>query len=58
MIVMKKNDQDQEAIRRYGARIYIVGQYHLRSGVDLALLVRRDLADSDATELYRLSETK
>jgi len=58
MIVMKKNDQDQEAIRRYGARYLYVGQYHLRSGVDLALLVRRDLADSDATELYRLSETK
>ena len=55
MIVMKKNDQDQEAIRRYGARYLYVNQYHLRSGVDLVLLVRKDLADTDALELYRMA---
>ena len=58
LIVMKKNDQDQEAIRRYGARYVYVDQYHLRSGVDLVLLVRRDLADGDAKELYRLTGGK
>ena len=58
MIVAKKNEQDQEVIRRYGSRYLLVGQYHLRSGVDLVLLVRRDLADSDAQEVYRLTGTK
>ena len=55
MIVAKKTDQDTEVTRRYGARYLYVGQYHLRSGVDLVLLVRRDLADDDGQELYRLS---
>ena len=58
MIIMKKNDQDQEAIRRYGARFVYTDQYHLRSGVDLVLLVRRDLADSGGQELYRLTGVK
>jgi hypothetical protein len=59
MIVAKKNDQDTDVIRKYSARYMLVGQYHLRSGVDLVLLVRKDLADGDAKEVYRItSETK
>ena len=58
LIVAKKNDQDQEVIRRYGARYLLVGQYHLRSGVDLVLLVRRDLADPGEEEVYRLTGGK
>lgn len=57
MIVAKKNDQDQEVIRRYSARYMLVGAYHLRSGVDLVLLVRKDLADTDAKELYLIPQT-
>ncbi|HEX6125036.1 MAG TPA: flippase activity-associated protein Agl23 [Pyrinomonadaceae bacterium] len=56
MIVAKKRDQDTEVIRRYSARYVFVGVYHLRSGVDLVLLVRKDLADSDAKELYLIPQ--
>lgn len=56
MIVMKKREQDQEAIRRYSANYRIHAAYPLRPGVDLVLLVRRDLAGSDAKELYRIAE--
>ncbi len=58
MIVAKKTDQDAEVIRRYSARYLFIGPYHLRSGVDLVLLVRKDLADGDAKELYRLNDPK
>jgi hypothetical protein len=55
MIVAKKTDQDVEVIRRYSAKYVYIGPFHLRSGVDLVLLIRKDLADGDAKELYRLS---
>ena len=54
MIVAKKGDQDSEAARRYAAHYKLAGEYPLRPGVDLMLLVKRDLADSDAKELYRI----
>jgi hypothetical protein len=56
MIITKKNDQDDEAIRRYSANYAYAGTYPLRPGVDLVLLVRKDLADPGAQELYRLKE--
>lgn len=56
MIVAKKKEQDAEAITRYAAHYKYVGTYPLRPGVDLQLLVRRDLADSDARELYQMTE--
>ncbi len=56
MIVAKKNDQDAEVIRRYSAHYKFVGVYPMRPGVDLVLLVRKDLADSDAQDLYKLLE--
>lgn len=52
MIVMEKDQQDAEAIARYAAHYKYTGTYPLRPGVDLRLLVRKDLADSDAQELY------
>jgi hypothetical protein len=52
MIVTKKDDQDADAITRYMAHYKYAGTYPLRPGVDLRLLVRRDLADADAQELY------
>ena len=54
MIVAKKTDQDVEVIRRYSAHYKFVGVYPLRPGVDLMLLVRKNLADNDAKELYKI----
>ena len=54
LIVAKKDDQDAEVIRRYSAHYKYVGTYPLRPGVDLVLLVRKDLADKDAQELYKI----
>jgi uncharacterized protein (TIGR03663 family) len=58
LIVAKKNDQDQDVLRRYSSRYALVGKYHLRSGVDLVLLVRKDIADPDTLEVYRINELK
>ncbi len=54
MIVSKKTDQDAEVIERYASHYKYVGTYPLRPGVDLRLLVRSDLADSDAKPLYQM----
>lgn len=54
MIVAKKSEQDAEVIRRYSSNYRFIRSYHLRSGVDLVLLVRKDLADADAMELYKI----
>jgi predicted membrane-bound mannosyltransferase len=58
MIVAKKDDQDQEVIKRYSAHYKYVGTYPLRPGVDLVLLVRKDLADKDTQELYRINNSQ
>jgi hypothetical protein len=52
MIVAKKREQDDEMISRYSAHYKYHGTYPLRPGVDLVLLVRKDLADSEAKEIY------
>ena len=54
MIVAKKDEQDAEIVTRYGARYRYAGEYPLRPGVDLVLLVRRDLADSDTKDIYKV----
>ena len=46
MIVAKKGDQDADVARRYSANYDTYSSYHLRSGVDLVLLVRKDLVQS------------
>ena len=56
MIVAKKDAQDAEVIRRYSAHYKFAGVYPLRPGVDLMLLVRKDISDADATELYKILE--
>ena len=53
MVVAKKDEQDADLIRLYSAKYEYVGIYPLRPGVDLVLLVRRDLAEN-GMELYRL----
>ncbi|HVE56775.1 MAG TPA: glycosyltransferase family 39 protein [Pyrinomonadaceae bacterium] len=52
MIVAKKDEQDAEIVTRYAIRYKYIGTYPLRPGVDLVLLVRKDLADSDAQDIY------
>ncbi len=52
MIVAKKDEQDSEVVTRYAAHYKYVGEYPLRPGVDLVLLVRKDLAESDAKDIY------
>ena len=47
MIVAKKGEQDNEVMRRYSANYEYYASYKLRSGVDLVLLVRRDLINSN-----------
>lgn len=58
LIVAKKGDQDKEAIKRYSAEYDYAGTYPLRPGVDLMLLVRKDIAGQDATPLYRIEQDK
>lgn len=52
MIVIKKDEQDAEAIERYSAHYKYVGTYPLRPGVDLRLLVRKNLADADTRDMF------
>ena len=52
MIVSKKDEQDSEVVARYAAHYKYAGEYPLRPGVDLMLLVRKDLADSTAQDIY------
>jgi predicted membrane-bound mannosyltransferase len=56
LIVAKKDEQDAEVVKRYAAHYKFVGVYPMRPGVDLVLLVRRDLADKDAQDVYKLLE--
>ncbi len=54
MIVAKKDEQDAKVIQDYSAHYKYAGKYPLRPGVDLILLVRKDLADAGAKELYQI----
>ncbi|HUR96803.1 MAG TPA: flippase activity-associated protein Agl23 [Pyrinomonadaceae bacterium] len=54
MIIAKKNDQDADVIKKYSAGYEYVESYALRPGVDLVLLVRKNLAEDGAKELYRM----
>lgn len=55
MIVASKA-QSFELSERYAAHYKFAGEYPLRPGVELYLLVRKDLADADAKELHLLPE--
>lgn len=52
MIVAKKDEQESEIITRYALRYKYVGEYPLRPGVDLILLVRNNLADANTQDIY------
>jgi predicted membrane-bound mannosyltransferase len=52
MIVAKKGEQDNDIQREYASHYKLAGTYPLRPGVELMLLVRSDLADSGAKNIY------
>ena len=52
----KKDDQDAGMIQKYSTNYRYIGVYPLRPGVNLVLLVRKDLADPDAKDLYKIRE--
>jgi uncharacterized protein (TIGR03663 family) len=54
MIVAKKGDQDSDVIRRFAANYKYAGSWDLRPGVELMLLVRRDIAGPETEELYKI----
>lgn len=51
MIVAKKPDQDAVILEKYSAHYKVAGEFPLRPGVDLYLLVRKDLAEDDAVKI-------
>lgn len=53
-MIVASQVQKGELARRYAANYKYIATYPLRPGVDLILLVRKDLADADAKEVYTL----
>ncbi|MCY7345783.1 MAG: hypothetical protein LH614_06120, partial [Pyrinomonadaceae bacterium] len=56
-MVVASDAQKDELSERYAAHYKYAGTYPLRPGVELYLLVRRDLADAGAKEIYQIAET-
>ena len=53
-MIVASTAQKDELNRRYAANYKYIGTYALRPGVDLILLVRKDLADANAKEIYTI----
>ncbi|MDQ3713016.1 MAG: TIGR03663 family protein [Acidobacteriota bacterium] len=53
-MIVASEKQKEELDKRYAAHYKYVGTFPLRPGVELYLLVRRDLADAGAEELYKI----
>lgn len=53
-MIVASQAQLMELAPRYSAHYKYVGTYPLRPGVDLYLLVRKDLADTTALEIYQI----
>ncbi len=51
---LRKNKRRIE--QRYAAHYKYAGTFPLRPGVDLILLVRKNLADADAKEIYKIGD--
>lgn len=54
IIVIKKGEQDVQAMRAYGSRYTLYRSYPLRSGVELSVLVRNDIIHKDGEQIYRI----
>ena len=55
-MIVASEAQKSELNQRYGAHYKVTGKYPLRPGVDLYLLVRKDLADANAKEIYQIDQ--
>ena len=55
-MIVASDAQVAQLNEKYGAHYKVAGKYPLRPGVDLYLLVRKDLADADAKEIYQIGE--
>jgi uncharacterized protein (TIGR03663 family) len=53
-MIVASEAQKAELNERFGAHYKIAGKYPLRPGVELYLLVRKDLAEASAKDLYRI----
>lgn len=53
-MIVASDAQKQELVRRYAAHYKYAGTFPLRPGVDLYLLVRRDLIDAGAPDIYKI----
>jgi len=56
IVIAKKDAQDADIIRKYSADYRLVGIFPLRPGVDLVMIVRKDLAGPEAKELYTIDK--
>ncbi len=55
-MIVASEAQKAELNERYGAHYKYAGTYPLRPGVELYLLVRKDLAGEDAKEIYKIGD--
>jgi predicted membrane-bound mannosyltransferase len=55
-MVVASEAQKSELAQRYAAHYKFAGKYPLRPGVELYLLVRKDLADAGARDIYNIGE--
>ncbi len=58
IIIAKKDDQDAGMIQKYSAHYKYSGVYPLRPGVNLVLLVRKDIAGPDDEDISKVLEYK
>lgn len=56
VIIGRKGDQDNDLMNKYSGNYRYVGTYPLRPGVSLIMLVRKDIAEPDTKEVYRLAD--
>jgi uncharacterized protein (TIGR03663 family) len=57
-MIVASEKQKAELNKRYAAQYKYAGTFQLRPGVEFYLLVRRDLADAGAEELYKIGAGK
>ena len=55
-MIVASEAQKADLTARYGAHYKYIGTYPLRPGVELYLLVRRDLADPNKKEIYQIGD--
>ena len=55
-MIVASEAQKGELVKRYAAHYKYAGTYPLRPGVELYLLVRKDLADEGAKDIYLIGE--